>query len=149
MIQDRIEHAGTHFASHPRLAAAFDYLARHDVAALADGRYEIDGLRVYLIMAHSTGLGREAARLEAHRKYLDVQIPLDVPETLGWRTRAQCQSVSTPYDAPADIEFFSDPPARWITVGPGEFVVFFPEDAHAPLACEGDIHKAVFKLAID
>jgi YhcH/YjgK/YiaL family protein len=149
MIQDRIDNASTHFAAHPRLATAFDYLARHDVAGLADGRYEIDGVRVYLIMAHSAGLGRSRARLEAHRRYVDVQIPLAAPETLGWRPRAQCQSVSTPYDEGADIEFFADPPARWITVRPGEFVVFFPLDAHAPLACEGQLHKAVFKLAVD
>jgi biofilm protein TabA len=149
MIQDRIDNASTHFAAHPHLAAAFDYLAHHDLAALADGRYEIEGVRIYLIMAHSAGLGRSRARLEAHRKYLDIQIPLNLPETLGWRPRGECQTVSAPYDAKADIEFFSDPPDRWITVSPGEFVVFFPADAHAPLACEGAIHKAVFKLAVD
>ncbi len=149
MILDWIENAARYYALHPRLGRAFDYLARHDVAALADGRYEIDGQRVYLIMAHSSGVGREGARLEAHRRYADIQVPLSAPETIGWRPTSQCQSVAAPYDPARDIEFFSDPPQGWITVEPGGFVVFFPHDAHAPLACAGQIHKAVFKLAVD
>ena len=149
MILDLIENAPRHFALHTRLAMVFDYLARHDLVALADGRYEIDGRRVYLIMAHSPGVGREGARLEAHRRYLDIQIPLSAPETIGWRPTAACRAVSKPYDEAADIEFFSDPPQSWITVEPGSFLLLLPDDAHAPLACGGVIHKAVFKLAVD
>ena len=149
MILDRIENASRYFAMHPRLVTAFDYLAHRDLAALADGRTEIDGSRVYLIMAHAAGVGRQAARLEAHRKYLDVQIPLGAPETIGWRPTSLCRSVSKAYDIAADIEFFSDPPSSWITVEPGCFLLLLPQDAHAPLACEGTIHKAILKLAVD
>lgn len=149
MILDRVENAHRHLALHPRLGIAFDYLARHGLAALADGRYEIDGRRVYLIMAHAAGVGRERARLEAHRRYIDIQIPLDAAETIGWREASACRRVGTPYDATADIEFFADPPEEWISVEPGSFLLLFPQDAHAPLACEGVIHKAVFKLAAD
>lgn len=149
MILDRIENASRYFALHKHLAKAFDYLAHHDLAALADGRYEIDGQRLYLIMAHSAGVGREAARLEAHRRYIDVQIPLSAAETIGWRPTSLCGAVSKAYAAAADIEFFSDPPSSWITVQPGCFLLLFPHDAHAPLACAGQVHKAVFKLAMD
>ncbi len=149
MILDRIENAKQYFALHQHLAKAFEYLASHDVAALADGRYEIDGSRVYLLMAHSPGRGRQGARLEAHRRYIDVQIPLNAPEEMGWKETSLCRSVSKPYDPAADIEFFSDAPVSWITVEPGCFVLFFPHDAHAPLACTGTIHKAVFKIAVD
>ena len=149
MILDRIENASRYFEAHKHLAKAFDYLAHHDLVALADGRYEIDGVRVYLIMAHSSGVGRQAARLEAHRRYVDIQIPLNTAETIGWRPTSLCRSVSQPYDEARDIEFFSDPPSKWITVEPGGFLLLLPSDAHAPLACQGQIHKAVFKLAVD
>jgi YhcH/YjgK/YiaL family protein len=148
MILDRIENAGRYFAMHKHLAKAFDYLAHHDPKDLADGRYEIDSSRAYLIMAHYHGRGYEEARLEAHRQYIDVQIPLNVPEDFGWREKTCCQSVSKVYDEKADIEFFSDPPTCWITVEPGCFILFFPHDAHAPLACTGGIHKAILKLAV-
>ena len=149
MILDRIENAKWYFRLHPRVAVAFEYLAQHDLAGLADGRYEIDGPRVYLLMAHSPGRGREGATLEAHRKYVDIQIPLSAAEEMGWRDVASCRLITQPYDAKADIEFFTDPPQSWITVSPGSFVLFLPHDAHAPLACDELIHKAVFKLAID
>jgi YhcH/YjgK/YiaL family protein len=51
------------------------------------------------------------------------------------------------YDPGRDIEFFTDRPDVWIPVKPGQFVVFFPEDAHAPLVGAGEIHKIVVKVA--
>jgi beta-galactosidase beta subunit len=31
----------------------------------------------------------------------------------------------------------------------GHFTIFFPQDAHAPLAAEGALRKAVAKIAVD
>jgi beta-galactosidase beta subunit len=36
-----------------------------------------------------------------------------------------------------------------VTVAPGSFGIFFPEDAHAPAAADGPIHKVVLKVAVD
>ena len=44
--------------------------------------------------------------------------------------------------------FFADQPLAWAALPPGKFMIFFPEDAHAPLAGSGDLHKAVMKFAI-
>jgi YhcH/YjgK/YiaL family protein len=149
MILDRLENAAKYFPLHKRLARAFEYLSRTDCATLPDGRHEIDGPRIYLLMAHAPGRGRQGMKLEAHRRYIDVQIPLDAPEEMGWREAVSCRSVSQAYQEKGDIEFFADAPACWITVEPGCFALFFPHDAHAPLACTGLIHKAIVKIAVD
>lgn len=47
------------------------------------------------------------------------------------------------------MELFFDRPATWLAVSRGVFAVFYPEDAHAPLASLGPIHKAVVKIAVD
>jgi biofilm protein TabA len=62
---------------------------------------------------------------------------------------ADCQSIDTPYSEERDIAFFSDRPAAWLPLAQGQFMVFFPEDAHAPLAADGPLHKVVVKLLVE
>ena len=62
---------------------------------------------------------------------------------------ADCTLPETAYDAAKDIEFFKDEPKSWTTVQAGSFIVFFPEVAHAPLVSDGEIHKAVLKIAVE
>ena len=45
-----------------------------------------------------------------------------------------------------DFTFYRDPVERVFTLSPGEFVIFFPEDAHAPCIGEGVIRKMVAKV---
>ncbi len=149
MILDRLENAERYFPVHGLLQEAFEYIRLVDYATLPEGRHEIDGQKVYLIIERAAGRGAGGARLEAHRRYIDVQIPLNAPETMGWRAKGACRQVAQEYDEKTDVEFFADPPASWLTVEPGCLVIFFPDDAHAPLACEGTIHKAVIKIACD
>ena len=47
------------------------------------------------------------------------------------------------------IGFFNDQPKSWTPVSAGSFVIFFPQDAHAPLVGGGEIHKAVLKIAVE
>jgi YhcH/YjgK/YiaL family protein len=67
-------------------------------------------------------------------------------EEMGWSARSRCQRPHGQYDAEKDIEFFADTPDSYVTVLPGEFVIFFPDDAHAPLIGTGEIHKVVIKV---
>jgi beta-galactosidase beta subunit len=57
--------------------------------------------------------------------------------------------IDTDYDADKDIMFFKDPPDNWTPVPAGSFVIFFPQDAHAPLVSSGELHKAVLKIAVE
>ncbi len=44
--------------------------------------------------------------------------------------------------------FYADRPLAWIDLPVGKFMIFYPEDAHAPLAATGDNVKAVIKVAV-
>ena len=70
-------------------------------------------------------------------------------EEFGWRPAAACSQTTEKYDAAKDIVFFGDKPEIWFAVPPGHFAVFFPSDAHAPLAGKGAIRKAVVKVAVE
>ena len=149
MIVDRLENADQYCGMHPAFAQAFAFLRRNDLAQLAAERHDIDGDRLFCTISKGPGRLRSEANLEAHRKYIDIQYVIAGAEEYGWKPTADCRIVQTPYDAEKDIEFFKDEPESWTAVPPGSFVIFFPQDAHAPLVGSGQIHKAVLKIAVE
>jgi YhcH/YjgK/YiaL family protein len=148
MILDRLDQAARYTAVHPLLAAGFAFLAKADLAELPPGRHEIDGSRVYALVGHDAGRGEAGARLEVHRQYIDIQVSLDGRERIGWRPLAACRDVAEAYDGERDIAFFADRPTVWFSLERGQFAVFFPADAHAPLAADGSLHKVVIKVEV-
>ncbi len=149
MIVDYLKLADRYSSVQSRMAAGFAFLRRAGVFELPDGRISIDGDQVFAIIQRIDGRGRDQSLLEAHRKYLDIQYVVKGEDCIGWLPLSDCHRVSTPYDPEKDIEFFYDRPATWVTIPAGAFAVFFPDDAHAPLATEGRIHKIVIKIALD
>jgi biofilm protein TabA len=149
VILDTLANAARYAAVHPRFAAAFDFLARPSTASLPDGRHEIDGDRLFVLVDRSAGRGREGATLETHRRYIDIQVTLEGLEEIGWAPLASLRPPRGAYDDAKDIAFFDDRPTTWVGVPPGHFVIFFPQDAHAPLAGRGQLRKAVVKVAVE
>jgi biofilm protein TabA len=122
---------------HPLFRQAFDYIRDIDLHALTPGRHDIAGDDLFVIVEQAPGKTREMAKLEAHRKYIDIQLALEGNEQMGWKPLADCHKPVSDYSAEKDIQFFHDAPASWIAVPPGHFCIFFPEDAHAPLVSAG------------
>lgn len=149
MILARLADADRYRDLHPLFARAFDYLRTADLAALEPGKHAIDGERLFAIVEACPGRTRAEAKLECHRRYIDIQLVLDGVDEMGWRPLAACTDPATAYDAARDIRFFNDAPASWIATPAGSFCVFFPDDAHAPLVATGAIRKVVMKIAAD
>jgi biofilm protein TabA len=147
MILDKLSESGRYATLHPAFARAFEFLSNTSLARLAPGRHEIDGDRMFVLIDHQEGRGREGARLEAHRKYIDIQYTFEGMEEIGWSPLDACRPPTGGFDAEKDIGFFADDrPATWLSVPPGLFAVFFPEDAHAPLGGRGLLKKAIVKI---
>jgi YhcH/YjgK/YiaL family protein len=146
MIVAPIAHLERYTAVHPRFARAVEFIQRTDLAALAPGRHAVDGDELYVSIDYQDGRGHEGARLEAHRRYIDIQITLSGDEEIGWRPLGQCARPNGEFSAERDIVFFDDSAETWVNVPPGVFAVFFPEDAHAPLAGRGHLRKAIVKV---
>lgn len=149
MILDNLDRADCYVALHPLFAQAFAWLRSADLAALAPGRHAIDGERLFAIVEACPGRTREEAKLECHRRYIDIQLVCEGVDAMGWRPLAACALPRTDYDAARDIRFFDDEPASWIATPAGAFCLFFPDDAHAPLVSAGFIRKVVVKIAAD
>jgi len=148
MILDRLENAGRYEGAHKGFRAAFDFLRSAGLADLAPGRHDVDGDRVFVMIARDSGRGHGGAKLEAHRKYIDIQVAIAGAEEIGWKPVADCRQPEAEFDAAKDIVFFRDPSDLWLPMPAGTFAVFFPEDAHAPLAGKGPLHKAIAKVLV-
>ena len=72
-------------------------------------------------------------KLEAHRRFIDIQAPLTGPETIGL-AQMDAAAQALPFDEENDYVLYegkSEP----VTLKPGDFAIFFPPDgAHAPCA---------------
>ena len=156
MVLGILSHTHQYASLHPAFARAFEFLksagwARMCSAAAAEGaslRHATDGDRLYVSIDRTEGRGRERSRLEAHRRYIDIQLAIVGHEEIGWKALADCARLHAEYDEQNDVEFFSDMPENWLSLPAGHFAIFFPDDAHAPLAGRGALTKAVMKIAV-
>lgn len=149
MILDSLEAADRYAALHPRFKEALDYLRRPGLAEMDEGRHAIDEDRLWVIIERVEGRGREAARLEFHRRHIDIQYVISGEEQIGWMPTGDCHQLRQPYDMQRDVGFFDDRPGTWLAMPAGMLAIFYPQDAHAPLAGNGPAHKAVIKVLID
>ncbi|HEX6463466.1 MAG TPA: YhcH/YjgK/YiaL family protein [Vicinamibacterales bacterium] len=147
MILDTLSQSDRYCALNPAFARAFAFLQTGNPGSLAAGRHDIDGDRMFVLVEQMDGKGHTAARLEAHRKYIDIQLTLEGLEEIGWSPLSACRPPAVAYDDTNDIALFDDRPSMWLSVPPGLFAIFFPQDAHAPLGGRGLLKKAIVKVA--
>jgi len=134
---------------HPGFGPALEFLRRPKLDELAEGRHEIDGARLYAMVVRGPGKGQKGTKLEAHRRYIDIQYSLHGFDIIGWKQASTCHNPLQPYDPQRDIQYFSDASDTWVTVPEGCFGIFYPQDAHAPNGNDGPLHKIIVKIAVD
>jgi YhcH/YjgK/YiaL family protein len=151
MIIDQVTQLATYFPLHPLLPLVQDFVNQVDIINLPQGRHEISGDELFVTLAQVPGRSRVEAPLEAHRRYWDIHWLLAGEESFGWRPRVSCQQPRGAFDETKDIGFFDDEFESLFRLVPGQFALFMPQDAHAPLISTHEpgaqIHKLIFKLA--
>ena len=148
MILDRLEQADLYISLHRHFSESFAFLGQNGLAELPVGRHEIAGEDIYAQVIKGSAGPVEEAKLEAHRKYIDIQFVVSGIDQMGWKSRNLCLNSERDYDPETDAELFSDTPSARVDVQPGCFAVFFPEDAHAPGCGKGEFHKVVVKVSV-
>jgi biofilm protein TabA len=148
VIIDTLLQTSRYARLHPLFGPAFDFLRSTALPSLPPGRIPLDGDRLFVSIDHVDGRGRDRARLEAHRQYIDIQVTIAGTEHIGWRPLARCGTPAGPFDQARDIGFFADAAETWVVVPAEHFVIFFPDDAHAPLGGTGALQKAIIKVQV-
>jgi YhcH/YjgK/YiaL family protein len=149
MIIDSLYNASTYTNLHPLFAKAFDFIHQNDFATIENDLIEIEeGLKVIVNTAQGKTREQSYANFECHNQHIDIQVCLQGTETMGWKPREKCTQPKGDYNSEKDVLFFKDAPDMDFQLTAGQFVIFFPEDVHAPMIGEGMIKKLVFKIKI-
>lgn len=147
MIIDSLENLGNYAALCPLLPIAIDFIKTHDLNSLPEGKTQIQGDDVFVNVIVMQGKTPDAAKLETHDVMLDIQIPLNAVEVMGYTPRADLKDGQ--YNAETDVAFYDGMASQYVAVKPGMFTIFLPEDGHAPgISDEQQLRKMIFKVKV-
>jgi len=147
MIIDKIENAHIYKNISERISKSFEYIKSTDLKTLPAGKYPIDGENIFALLSEYKTKSEQEGKLEAHRKYLDVQYVIEGEELMGYAPLGR-QKVLDPYKEENDIVFFTGDKS-FTKVCAGMFAIFFQGDVHMPGISTGkisDVKKLVIKV---
>lgn len=148
MIIDTLDDLSKYVVLNPLFADVVEFLKTNDLSSMEEGKYPIRDKQLFVNITTAKGRTKEEAVLETHREMIDIQIPLDTDETFGYTPL--CDLPDFEYNAEKDITKYGDTMAQtYINCRPGQMVIFFPQDGHAPCISEKEgIKKAIFKVSV-
>jgi len=149
MIFDKIENSALYENISPLIKKAFEYLKQTDFSKLEIGKHIVDGDDLYAMVQEYDTKDNADAKLEAHRKYIDVQYIISGEELIGVKPLIN-QEPCKQYDAENDYALYDDT-CSFIKVTLGQFAVLFPEDLHKPgikVVAAAKVKKVVMKVRV-
>jgi YhcH/YjgK/YiaL family protein len=149
MVLDLLENLKSYEALNPHFSKVIDFVENTDLANLPLGRNEICGDTVYANVMEAKPKTKEEAFVEIHRRYIDIQIPVSANETMGYTPINELPEANYNSDDDAAIYPVGMPARDYLNVHKGEFVIFFPQDGHAPAITPTPLKKVVIKVAVE
>ena len=150
MIIDNLDSISLYQGISPGFAKAVKFILANDLNALPEGVCEIDGRNLYYIPNRSITEPAQSKRWEAHRRYGDIQCVLSGRQKVGYAHIGELCMTDQGYDEEKDIAFFTPRENRelhHLILGTGQFIVFFPQDAHKPM-CAVDVPEQIHMFVV-
>ena len=151
MIFDRLNNCEQYYSLNDKFKIAFEFLKNTDLKTIKDGSYEISGKEIYANVQTLKTKNPEQKKWEVHRKYIDIQYVIQGQEKMGYGILEDFNQVLEKYDDEKDVEFLNGEKFNFVNVNEGDFVIFYPNDVHAPMLSVQDdveIKKVIVKIAI-
>lgn len=148
MIISNLQNSQRIEALHPLFKMLFDYVKSHDLLHTETGRIEICGNNLFINNVYPDAVAKEKQVLEIHNDYIDVHILLEGRETIGWKAIEDLSSEIKPYEKEGDCALYADEPTTYVDLLPGQFMIVYPEDPHAPIIGTGKIRKLIAKIRL-
>lgn len=148
MIKDKLSNAKIYFGISANLKKGFEWLINNDLKNIEDGKYIIEGDKIFAnVQSYNT---KDDAPYEGHRKYIDIQYMIEGKEKIGITNYENCTTLEA-YNEEKDIEFLNSENKSYQILEEGDFLVFFPQDAHQPALNLNEklfVKKVIVKVAI-
>lgn len=146
MIIDKLENIGMYVSVNPLFAQAIEFLKSTDLNAHELGKVVLKEGELFVNFAAAKPKTKDDAKIETHNNFIDIQIPLTGTELMGYMPRTDLAEAE--YNAEKDVTFYPGHATDYLTVKPGMFAIFFPEDAHAPGVTEVELKKVIVKVRV-
>lgn len=146
MIIDKLENIGMYASVNPLFAQAIEFLKSTDLNAHELGKIVLKEGELFVNFAAARPKTKDDAKIETHNNFIDIQIPLTGTELMGYMPRTDLAEAE--YNAEKDVTFYPGHATDYLTVKPGMFAIFFPEDAHAPGVTEVELKKVIVKVRV-
>ena len=146
MITDQLANGLCYAVIDSRLARAIEFLQRADLAALPEGRHDIDGDAVYALVQRYVSKLPGEGRWEVHQRYADLQMVVEGEERMGYGQIGRFTRET--YDPAKDVEFPTGD-GDFVQLNAGEFIVLWPGEVHMPGMAVGTpsaVRKIVVKI---
>ena len=148
MIVSNLSNSSRMEGLHPLFKTLFDYVKGNDLLHAELGRIVLDGDNLFINNVNPECVPAEKQMLEVQHDYIDVHILLEGAETIGWKVIEDVKEEVKPYEKEGDCALYSDKPSTFVHLQPGEFMIVYPEDPHAPVIGEGKIRKLIAKVKL-
>jgi YhcH/YjgK/YiaL family protein len=149
MIFDRLDNFPLYLPLHSHFADVWAFLKKGSPDTLPPGRHDVNDRGAFALVSEYVTRPVAESFIECHRNYIDIQLLTRGAEAVGICCRSACREL--PYNAEKDFLKLEGPTDR-ITLKPGSFAVFFPDDGHMPMLQLEDIpvqvKKVVFKVPV-
>ncbi|HHV94997.1 MAG TPA: DUF386 domain-containing protein [Clostridiaceae bacterium] len=140
MIVDNLSNCSLYANVHEGFAKAFEFIKNYEKNELPEGKYEIDGEKIYAMVQHYDTISKEQAKWEAHRKYIDLQYVSEGKEIINY-TNISNLTPYTEYDEKGDYVLLNGPDGTEVKLKSGDYIILFPEDAHQPKCAWEEIQR--------
>ncbi len=152
MIYDRLNNKEQYYTLHKHFKKAFEFLANTDLKNIEDGSYEIEGKAIYANVQSLQTKPVEEKKWEVHRRYIDIQYVISGEEKMGYGILEDFKEITEKYSEEKDVEFLNGEKFNFVDVQEGDFVIFYPNDVHAPMLSVKEpknIKKVIVKIAYE
>jgi len=135
------------------LQKTFEEMLSHDLTSLTLGKHPLKSIAdaFFIVQEWSTKLVHDAP-IEAHKRFIDIQYLVKGAERIGVALPDGSLSPIEDRLEKDDIAFFRTPKNEsFITLSPGQFVVFYPDELNRPCCCidvPAVIRKTVIKVPV-
>ena len=146
MILDTLDRLDAYGYISPMMDKVVEFFRNTDLASLEPGRIVLQGDDLFVNVNRQGAQTRQEAPIEAHREYIDIQVPISCDEEMGFVSASFLPAPSVPYSAEKDVAFYPGLSDTYLNVRKGMFIVFFPGEGHAPAITNDGILKLIVKI---
>ncbi|MDD5674587.1 MAG: YhcH/YjgK/YiaL family protein [Chitinivibrionales bacterium] len=145
MIYDALSHLQNYRLQNAHFPTALKFINKRKWLNLEPGTIPVaEG--IYAVVSEYQTADISTKFIECHRRFIDIQIVIEGIEHIGICPKKEC-TIKEAYNREKDLEKLVGD-VDLITLRPGYFAVFFPQDGHMPGLKIGNKENRVKKLVL-